>query len=317
MVEALTRRVALAGDGEAARRLHSEVQLALLREFTTRLRARATHATLLADRRAGDWAEAGGLLHAVAFGAPLLEAWQEVEALRVLADGGRSSPTKAEGAAAAAAAEGVFAGVLREWSALASELEEWAAETVGSGFAGGCERYVRERRAFRTAPSVDESVLPDISAALCVPLAELRAELTGLLNALPPAALRRVWPAVAAAVDTLLADRLIRRTQFSVGGVQQVRRDVDALASLFAPFTARPHAALRRATESVGVLAADAPTRARLLPMLLAAGADDAAADPSSSASAALRKQLEALGAYRLPLDHARELLASVHDDGD
>ena len=32
---------------------------------------------------------------------------------------------------------------------------------------------------------------------------------------------------------------------------------------------------------------------------------------------AALRKQLEALGAYRLPLDHARELLASVHDDGD
>ena len=219
MVEALTRRVALAGDGEAARRLHSEVQLALLREFTTRLRARATHATLLADRRAGDWAEAGGLLHAVAFGAPLVEAWQEVEALRVLADGGRSSPTKAEGAAAAAA-EGVFAGVLREWSALASELEEWAAETVGSGFAGGCERYVRERRAFRTAPSVDESVLPDISAALCVPLAELRAELTGLLNALPPAALRRVWPAVAAAVDTLLADRLIRRTQFSVGGVQ-------------------------------------------------------------------------------------------------
>ena len=165
MVEALTRRVALAGGGEAARRLHSEVQLALLREFTTRLRARATHATLLADRRAGDWAEAGGLLHAVAFGAPLLEAWQEVEALRVLADGGRSSPTKAEGAAAAAA-EGVFAGVLREWSALASELEEWAAETVGSGFAGGCERYVRERRAFRTAPSVDESVLPDICGAL-------------------------------------------------------------------------------------------------------------------------------------------------------
>ena len=79
----------------------------------------------------------------------------------------------------------------------------------------------------------------------------------------------------------------------------------------------RSCSALRRASESVGVLSADRATRARLLPMLLAAGADDAAADPSSSASAALRRHLEGLGAYRLPLDRARELLASVHDDGD
>ena len=237
-----------------------------------------------------------------------------------------------EGASTAAA--GPLSPLLQAWAALLAECEALVVETVTAGFVSACRPYLTEAsvRDFRlllptaydggssgggSDAGADGSgsaalELLDLSPSLCEPLARLHAELSGLRAALPPASLRRVWPPIATAVDTLLYTQLVRRGAFSAAGARQLLRDVSALAALFVPLAVRPQAALRRLHESCQLLALPRPTRLALVEAILAETPSQM--QGRHEHEAALRRRLEEYGVFRLGLGEAAEILASVHD---
>ena len=237
-----------------------------------------------------------------------------------------------EGASTAAA--GPLSPLLQAWAALLAECEALVVETVTAGFVSACRPYLTEVsvRDFRlllptaygggssgggSGAGADGSAsaaleLLDLSPSLCEPLARLHAELSGMRAALPPASLRRVWPPIATAVDTLLYTQLVRRGAFSAAGARQLLRDVSALAALFVPLAARPQAALRRLHESCQLLALPRPTRLALVEAILAETPSQM--QGRHEHEAALRRRLEEHGVFRIGLGEAAEILASVHD---
>ena len=248
---------------------------------------------------------------------PRAAAEQGVDGAEGDTDGADGTPAAADHAAQAAAPELVFSALLREWAASLAELEATVRDTVISDFAASSRAYVAQRRDFRLAASAagqaDASIHLDLSAALCEPTSRLHAELHGLRQSLPAASLRRVWPPIAAAVDELLYNQMVRRSTFSEGGARQLRRDVAALVALFQPFTPTPHAHLRRMHESVQLLTLDAPVRRSLAGELLG---DTPPQPQREEHEAALRRRLElSAGVFRLTLGEAVEVLTSLVED--
>ncbi len=242
-----------------------------------------------------------------------------------------------DGVADGASEAGPLSSLQQAWAALLAECEALVVETVTAGFESACRPYLAEAsvREFRLllptahggggggggsvdgggsgSPAIE---MLDLSPALCEALARLHAELSGMRAALPPSSLRRVWPPIATAVDTLLYTQLVRRGAFSAAGARQVLRDVSALAALFVPLAARPQAALRRLHESCQLLALPRPTRLALVEAILAETPSQVQGRLDHEAT--LRRRLEECGVFRLGLGEAAEILASVHDaDGD
>ena len=225
-----------------------------------------------------------------------------------------ASMALAGGATAAPPLSGPLSPVLDASRELLRDCEAAVVETVTTLFESSCRPYLGTVRDFRlmshdAAASIE---LLDLSPPLCEPLAMLHAELNGMRASLPPASLRRVWPPIATAVDTLLYSQLVRRAAFSAGGARQLLRDVSALAALFVPLAARPQAALRRLHESCSLLVLPRELRVGLVDAILA---ETPLQQRRAEHEASLRRRLEEHGVFRLSLGEAAEILASVHDD--
>ena len=281
MVEALTRRVALAGDGEAARRLHSEVQLALLREFTTRLRARATHATssptaapATGRRRAASSTPSPSVRRCSRLGrkSRRYACSLTADARRRPRRKGRRRRQRRRASSPACCVSGVRSLA----SSRSGRRRRWGRDSPAAA-SGTCASAARsaQRRAStsRCCPT---------SAALCV----LRRAARRAHRAPQLAAARRAPPRVAGGGG---------------GGRHAPRRPADPPHAVLgrrrpasAPRRRRPRplravhrAPARRAAPRHRASASSPPTRRRGCCRCSSLRADDAAADPSSSASAA------------------------------
>ena len=280
----------------------AQVTLPLLAVFTDRLRSRLNQQSL-ASAAETQWPALGGLLHATAHCAPRLEEWSDSEPLAALLP--REVP-HAESAEPGASAGGAFGAVLLAWSELELEIEQLAHETVTATFGAAARKYIADRRAFRFVTAEATTSL-DITPTFCNPLSTLRADLSGVLAALPARSCRRVALAVAASLDELLWGGLLRSAPCSEAGGVQLAHDMRALVGLFAPFASRPHTLLRRVHEACVLLRLPRAARAALLAEVTAAA--------GAGAGAELQGELEELQIFRLGPAEVKEVLSNLQDD--
>jgi hypothetical protein len=229
------------------------------------------------------------------------------------------------GAAEAAPSVGVLAPILSHWEGTLAEIEAHISDAIAASFTSGCRSYIAQRGELRLTGPTSE-LGPSLSSALCEPLSVLRAELLGLLTALPPASLRRVWPPIARTVDDFMYRQLVRRCHFSASGAAQLAFDAEAILALFAPFSSRPGAALRLLHESALLLSLPRAPRLELKAALMGGSAAEGAGGAGGGAASAggggereapLRRRLVEMGVHRLGVGEAAELLATVYDESE
>ena len=166
---------------------------------------------------------------------------------QTLADGGDFSAIPDE------ALDGsVFDAAVAEYSALATRFLDVMVDRVADEFRSDTRPY--RRLTSRWAADAVNPEVDDLSPYLCDGLANLRAALHAAEDALNAVAFGRFWRALATRLDTYMYDDVICQNRFGRLGGAQMATDVDALVSLFRPFTRAPAAFFKQAKDATTLL---------------------------------------------------------------
>ncbi|GAQ78664.1 ER to golgi transport protein [Klebsormidium nitens] len=122
--------------------------------------------------------------------------------------------------------------------------------------AGGVENRVSGNSSAEPSPQPGGiPLVVDVSPTLVDALSAFRSQLLALHVALDEELFTKLWRRVAAAIDQLLLDKVVLgSSHFAKTGTAQLQADLEALASVFRPFTGRPLAHFRLLSDALTLL---------------------------------------------------------------